>query len=123
MKEGSNKLKNILNLLKELRGFDFNGYRAPMLERRVHKRVLATNTRNIDNYLIFLNHQPEEFDNLIDVFTINVSRFFRNSLSFEYITKIIIPELFQSKAKQKGNRLEILSLIIQPIKQEERQRF
>lgn len=105
MKEENHKLKKILNLLKEERGFDFAGYRTSMLERRVHKRVLATNTRNIDNYLAFLNHQPEELDNLIDVLTINVSNFFRNPMTFEFLSKILLPELILSQKKDENLRV------------------
>ena len=95
--------------MKEQRGFDFTGYRTSMLERRVQKRVYSTNSKNFDDYLEYLDHHPGELDNLIDVFTINVSRFYRNSLSFEYISKIIIPELFLAKAKENDNNLRIWS--------------
>ena len=103
------RLIKITNLLKEQRGFDFGGYRNSMLERRVQKRLYGTKNNNLDDYLEYLNHNPDELDNLIDVFTINVSRFFRNSLSFEYIKKIIIPDLFASKAKNNDSSLRIWS--------------
>ncbi|MCD4694761.1 MAG: protein-glutamate O-methyltransferase CheR [Bacteroidales bacterium] len=103
------KLKNILNLMKEQRGFDFSGYRASMLERRVQKRIYSTKCKDFDNYLEYLDRHPGELDNLIDVFTINVSRFFRNSLSFEYITKIIIPEMFLAKTVEHDNSIRIWS--------------
>jgi len=103
------KIKNILNLLKEQRGFDFTGYRTSMLERRIQKRIYDTNQKNFDDYFEYLIRQPDELDNLIDVFTINVSRFFRNSLAFEYINKIVIPKLFLSKAKVNDNSIRIWS--------------
>ncbi len=103
------KVDAIVNFLKEQRGFDFTGYRTSMLERRVQKRIYITNSRNSDDYLEYLYHHPDELDNLIDVFTINVSSFFRNPLYFEYISKIIIPELFLSKAKENDNSLRIWS--------------
>jgi len=34
-----------------------------------------------------LKKHPAELDNLLDVLTINVSRFFRDTLTFEYIDK------------------------------------
>lgn len=105
----NHKLKSILSLLKEQRGFDFSGYRTSMLERRVQKRVFASQSKNLDDYLSYLKEHPLELDNLIDVFTINVSRFFRNSLSFAYIIKIIIPDLFLTKTKEKDNSLRIWS--------------
>jgi len=103
------KIKNILNLLKEQRGFDFTGYRTAMLERRIQKRIYGTNQKNFDDYFEYLIRHKDELDNLIDVFTINVSRFFRNSLAFEYINKIVIPELFLSKAKVNDNSIRIWS--------------
>lgn len=103
------EIKNILDLLQEQRGFDFTGYRTAMLERRIQKRIYSTNSKNFDDYLEYLTRQPDELDNLIDVFTINVSRFFRNSLAFEYINKIIIPEVFLAKAKAHDDSIRIWS--------------
>ena len=103
------KLNSILNVLIEQRGFDFSGYRKSMLERRVQKRVYSTKSKNLDGYLEYMLNHPDELDNLIDVLTINVSCFFRNPLSFEYLNKIIIPELFQSKVKENDNSLRIWS--------------
>lgn len=103
------RLKNIPDILKEQRAFDFTGYHESMLERRIQKRITATNNKNFDDYFEYLNRHPDELDNLIDVFTINVSRFFRNSLSFEYINKILIPELFNEKTKANDNNIRIWS--------------
>lgn len=103
------EIKNILDLLQDQRGFDFTGYRTAMLERRIQKRIYSTNSKNFDDYLEYLTRQPDELDNLIDVFTINVSRFFRNSLAFEYINKIIIPEVFLAKAKAHDDSIRIWS--------------
>lgn len=102
-----NEIDNILYVLEEQRGFDFSGYRKSMIERRVQKRVFATKNKDISDYLEYINRVPEELDKLIDVFTINVSRFFRNSLIFEYVSKIIIPDLIQIKAKENSNNKNI----------------
>jgi chemotaxis protein methyltransferase CheR len=56
-----------------------------------------------------LNQNTDEFDHLIDAFTINVSRFFRDSLTFDYISKIILPDLFLSKDHEQDNNLRIWS--------------
>lgn len=109
MEKEHSGLKNILNLLKDQRGFDFHGYRMPMLERRIQKRLYDTRCQNTVDYLEFLNHHPDELDHLIDVFTINVSRFFRNALSFEYIRKIILPILLLDKVKENEKSLRIWS--------------
>lgn len=90
-------LENILKLLKTHRGMDFSGYRRSMLERRLQKRIYSTKSNNISNYTDYLVDHPDELDHLIDVFTINVSRFFRNTLTFEYINKVIVPDLLFTK--------------------------
>ncbi len=102
-------LNQILKVLKEQRGIDFSAYRKEMIERRLNKRIYNTKNRNTDNYLKYLNNNPDEVDKLIDVFTINVSRFFRNSLTFEFINKIVIPELYSSKNKNNNSSLRIWS--------------
>ena len=102
-------IKEILHHLNKQRGFDFSGYRISMLERRVQKRVFATHSENLDDYLSYLKQNPDELDNLIDVFTINVSRFFRNSFSFEYLNKMILSELILSKSKENNNSLRVWS--------------
>ena len=103
------QINNILTKLKEQRGFDFTGYRMSMIERRVQKRVYATKSDNLDDYLVYIDNNTDELDKLIDVFTINVSRFFRNSLTFESFGKKVIPDLFQAKAKENDNSLRIWS--------------
>jgi chemotaxis protein methyltransferase CheR len=100
-------LNDILFLLKNQRGFDFSGYRTPMLERRVNKRMLATRCKSYDEYLDYLKNNADELDNLIDVFTINVSHFFRNSLTFEYLKKAILPAMIFSS--HYSNNLRIWS--------------
>ncbi len=102
-------LKTILNLLQEQRNYDFSGYRNSMLEHRIEKRIFATKCKDIEDYLDYLNIHSEELDNLIDVFTKNVSRFFRNSLTWVYIRKIIIQALFYGKSSKSDTNIRIWS--------------
>lgn len=103
------KPDDILQYLNQQRSFDFSGYRASMLERRIHKRLLATGCKNYDEYIEYLNQHNDELDNMIDVFTINVSHFFRNSLTFEYIRKIVLPDIISDKSKDPDASLRIWS--------------
>jgi len=105
----NNNLKLILNYLNEKRGFDFSGYRTPMIKRRAGKRLSASKCKDYDKYLHFIREHPDELDNLIDVLTINVSRFFRDSLSFEYIAKKILPVIIHEKKNSIDHWLRIWS--------------
>jgi chemotaxis methyl-accepting protein methylase len=102
-------IKHILTLVKEQRAFDFTGSHLPMLERRIKKRIHATNNNNFKDYFEYLNSHQSELDNLIDVLTINVSHFFRNTMSFEYISTVIIPGLILNKIQTNDNSLRIWS--------------
>ena len=105
----NNDLKSVIGYLKEKRGFDFSGYRTSMVKRRVNQRLSATSCKTSPEYLLHLKKQPNELDHLIDVLTINVSRFFRDTLAFEYIADRILPEIVYEKKKTGDNSLRIWS--------------
>ncbi|MBC2695307.1 MAG: protein-glutamate O-methyltransferase CheR [Desulfobacteraceae bacterium] len=105
----NNDLKLILKYLNEKRSFDFSGYRASMIERRAGKRLSASKCKDYDEYLHFIREHPDEIDNLVDVLTINVSRFFRDSLSFEYIAERILPVIVHEKKNSADHCLRIWS--------------
>ena len=105
----NNDVKRILNYLNEKRGFDFSGYRTAMVERRVRQRFPFTKCKNCKNYFHYLQKNPDELNHLIDVLTINVSRFFRNTLTFEYIADQILPAIFYQKKENLDRSLRIWS--------------
>jgi len=103
------ELESILDFLMEKRGFDFSGYRPAMLARRIGKRLTTTACKDFSEYLSCLKENPAELDNLLDVITINVSRFFRDSLTFELIADRILPAIILEKARLKDHSLRIWS--------------
>ncbi len=105
----NNDLKLILNYLNEKRGFDFSGYRTAMVERRVRQRFPSTKCTNYNNYFHYLPENPAELDNLIDVLTINVSRFFRDTLTFAYIAARVLPAVVYQKKEAMDRSLRIWS--------------
>ncbi len=107
--ENRNEIEKILNLLHNVRGYDFTGCSLPMLNRRILKRVFYTKTKNFDSYYKYLQNTPEEFDVLADVLTINVSNFFRDPIYFEYLLKIIIPSIIAQKLENKSSLFRIWS--------------
>lgn len=104
-----NTLNNILNYLKFKRGLDFSGNRPTMLNRRIQKRMFATSSSDLNEYQKCLEQNDLELDKLIDVLTINVSRFFRNTFNFEFIADYILPNLIIEKIKSDESQLRIWS--------------
>ena len=99
----------ILDFLYEKRGLDFSGYRASMLERRISKRIEATQSEDKQAYLEILTKKPGELDKLIDVLTINVSRFLHDTLIFEYIGDKILMDLVQESLRKLDRSIRIWS--------------
>jgi len=102
--------KRINDFLKEHRGFDFSGYCTPIVEERISQRITTTECCNYSSYFRFLQNNPDELDLLIGVLTINVSQFFRDTLTFDYIFHQILPALlFHKKNAHKNLSLRVWS--------------
>ena len=102
-------LEIILNYLREKRGFDFSGYRPSMINRRLMQRFSATGCKDRTSYLQYLQGHPDELDRLVDALTINVSRFFRNTLTFEYIADRVLPVIAIEKKDALDHSLRVWS--------------
>ncbi len=103
------KIEQIIKYLHEKRGFDFSGYRPSMVERRIRSRLSATNSEDFRQYLSYVEKYPEELDSLIGSLTINVSRFFRDTLAFEYIEHCVLPEMVSEKMQLPDRSLRVWS--------------
>ena len=87
----------LLEYLKRSRGFDFTGYKRPSLMRRVSKRMEAVAVDSFADYQDYLQVHPEELAFLFDTLLINVTRFFRDEESWEYLKAEVIPRIIESK--------------------------
>jgi len=99
----------ILEYLHKKRGLNFSGNRHEMLERRINKRLSNTGNDSYEEYFEYLKQHDEELNDLINVLTINVSSFFRDTLVFDYLGKKIIPEIILKKINQKDQTIRIWS--------------
>ena len=102
-------LEIILNYLREKRGFDYSGYKPSMIQRRLMHRISATGCKDRTSYLRYLLGHSDELDRLVDALTINISRFFRNTLTFEYLAHKILPLIVQEKVRLRDHSLRVWS--------------
>ena len=105
----NNKLGPIFSYLHKERCFDFSGYRRSTAERLIQKRLSAAKCTSYEEYLSFLSQHPDELDNLLDVLTVNVGKFFRDPLTFEYLSDIVFPAVASKKTAQGDHTLRIWS--------------
>jgi two-component system CheB/CheR fusion protein len=90
-------LEVLLDYLRRSRGFDFTGYKRTSLSRRIEKRMQVVGA---DGYLGYLDHlevDPEEFTHLFNTILINVTGFFRDPPTWDYLSAEVLPRLAADK--------------------------
>jgi two-component system CheB/CheR fusion protein len=80
----------LLGYVRDNRGFDFTGYKRASLMRRVEKRMHEVGLSDYDEYHDFLEVHPEEFTHLFNTILINVTSFFRDQSSWEYLADHVV---------------------------------
>jgi two-component system CheB/CheR fusion protein len=86
-----------LDFVKQARGFDFTGYKRSSIERRVAKRMAEVGVGSYDEYTDFLELHPEEFAALFNTILINVTSFFRDPTTWDYLATEILPQLVEAR--------------------------
>ena len=97
----------LLDYLKNSRGFDFSGYKRASLLRRIDKRIQTLGMTTYAEYTDYLEVHPEEFSQLFNTILINVTRFFRDPVAWDYLVAEIVPKIVERK--EPGESLRIWS--------------
>jgi two-component system CheB/CheR fusion protein len=90
-------LDSLLDFINQSRGFDFSGYKRSSIQRRVAKRMGEVGVENYDQYIDYLELHPEEFAALFNTILINVTGFFRDPPTWEYLASEVVPELIRRR--------------------------
>ena len=83
----------LIEYLRDTRGFDFTGYKRASLIRRVALRCSELGIDSFRAYLDYLQVHTEEFATLFNKILINVTEFFRDKDSWDYLAKNIVPRV------------------------------
>jgi chemotaxis protein methyltransferase CheR len=76
------------------RGFGCASYKEKCLRRRIAVRMRARGVHTYDDYARILDADSEEYDRLLDVLTINVTKLFRNWDAYASIAANVVPALW-----------------------------
>jgi len=87
----------LLEYIKRNRGFDFTGYKRSTLMRRIRKRMQEIGIDNFNDYIDCLEVSPKEFVYLFNIIPINVTSFFRDLPTWDYLSTEILPRIAASK--------------------------
>ena len=88
----------LLRYLRDARGFDFTGYKRTSLMRRVRHRMSQAGHESFEEYLDVLQASSDEFSVLFNTILINVTAFFRDPASWDYIASDVIPRILAERA-------------------------
>jgi two-component system, chemotaxis family, CheB/CheR fusion protein len=89
--------EELLEYLRDVRGFDFTGYKRASLVRRVDKRMQSIGIGAYAEYLDHLQVHQEEFTDLFNFILINVTSFFRDAPVWAYLGETILPRILERK--------------------------
>ncbi|HEY9779632.1 MAG TPA: CheR family methyltransferase [Leptolyngbyaceae cyanobacterium] len=95
--EPNPEFENLLVYIKRNRGFDFTGYKRSSLMRRVKARMQLLDIDSFSDYIDYLDVNPDEFISLFNTILINVTSFFRDRETWQYITSEVIPQIVARK--------------------------
>jgi two-component system CheB/CheR fusion protein len=101
-------LEAFLDEVRARYGLDFNSYKTPTILRRLQRRIIATDTENLEGYSHYLDTHPDEYPQLINAFLIKVTEFFRDPELFAYVRDEVLPDII-SYARTHGNEIRIWS--------------
>jgi two-component system CheB/CheR fusion protein len=93
------QFEELLEFLRDERGFDFTGYKRPSLIRRIGKRMQdAKFDGDYAAYREYLSANPNEYTHLFDTILINVTSFFRDASAWEYVAAEIVPRIVEARS-------------------------
>jgi len=97
--------ERLLDYVRDGRGFDFTGYKRASLMRRVRKRMQVVGIEGFSQYQDYLEVHPDEFTELFNTILINVTSFFRDADSWEFLANEILPQIVERKGPDEPIRI------------------
>ncbi|MCD6578057.1 protein-glutamate O-methyltransferase CheR [bacterium] len=90
-------IQNIFDILNAYYSIDFSSYKLNCLQRRIKRRMIISKIDKVEEYLELISNDEKERSKLMDTITINVTRFFRDEKTYNYIYKNLLPKFTQKK--------------------------
>lgn len=87
-----------------------SGYEEDFIHRSIEKRIQDIHWVGTESYWLELENNEEERNHFLKSLQVSYSEFFRNSLTFAVLEKLVLPELIQQAIRNKHNKLRIWSM-------------
>jgi two-component system CheB/CheR fusion protein len=90
-------LTAILHLLYRSVGVDFSQYKMSTIKRRIMRRMMLFKQASLGEYLQYIKQHVNEVNLLYQDLLINVTTFFRDQETTQYLKETILPRIIRSK--------------------------
>ncbi|HEY3523373.1 MAG TPA: CheR family methyltransferase [Candidatus Limnocylindrales bacterium] len=101
-------LRSFLEQVKDRSGIDFASYKRATILRRLQRRMAATGSTTLREYVRYVQANPDEYQRLTTAFLIKVTEFFRDADLFNHLRDRVVPRLIND-ARERHNELRIWS--------------
>ncbi len=102
-------LEAVLRELKSRHNLDLSGFEGSLLEARLCRRMRQLGQHDPKRYLAQLRADPGEGAGLVELLSVNVSRFFRNPPVFDYLETVALPERLERRLQSGSPQLRLWS--------------
>jgi two-component system CheB/CheR fusion protein len=99
------QFQKIFILIRGETGHDFSHYKRNTIQRRIARRLAVHQIENLDQYIRFLQENPEEVKTLAREMLITVTNFFRDCVAFEKLQEQVIAPLVNQKVSDSFIRI------------------
>jgi two-component system, chemotaxis family, CheB/CheR fusion protein len=103
--DSNEDLLTILQMVKKGTGVDFSHYKMNTIKRRTLRRMLLLRIDTLKNYVEHLQQHPKELKQLYNDLLINVTTFFRDPDTLEYLEKMVIPKILKQRLPKQPVRI------------------
>lgn len=103
------ELRNLIRKVHGKTGIDLGQYKDSYIARRLSTRMKALGAPTYGSYARMFDTNADEYDKVVDAFTINVSEFFRDKDAYRVIKDKVIPAIVADKVSTGRRSLRIWS--------------
>jgi two-component system, chemotaxis family, CheB/CheR fusion protein len=94
------ELSNLFERVRQHTKIDFSSYKLSTVQRRLQRRMIATNTGTLSEYLTYADEHPQELDALAKETLISVTEFFRDKDTFRTLERFALNIVQQKKPSE-----------------------
>ncbi len=91
------EMRSIIQLIRKTTGVDFSHYKMNTIRRRIIRRMLLHQLDSLEDYAKYLRQHTAEVTLLYNDLLINVTSFFRDPETSDYLQQHVLPRLLQQK--------------------------